>query len=106
MIMNCPQCKGSFENDLNCPDCGVRLVYRTESRVESGELATFAGSDAYRWQRIGAAEGASAASGAWSRFSLGLRISILLLATGLGYLLFHLFGHQLMDMIFGSLGMK
>jgi hypothetical protein len=48
MKMICPQCQESFENQLNCPACGVKLTYKTVGRAKSGELAGFAQSDAYK----------------------------------------------------------
>jgi DNA-directed RNA polymerase subunit RPC12/RpoP len=29
MTMVCPKCSGSFEQSLNCPTCGVRLLYKS-----------------------------------------------------------------------------
>src|SRR5713226_8369307 len=30
MAMVCPQCSGSFEQQLDCPACGVRLLYQVK----------------------------------------------------------------------------
>lgn len=34
MAMVCPQCSGSFEQHLDCPACGVRLVYQVRQGSE------------------------------------------------------------------------
>jgi hypothetical protein len=39
MLMFCPQCKGSFEGVLQCPKCGVRLLFPTDKTRKEGEAA-------------------------------------------------------------------
>src|SRR5579872_5760785 len=68
MAMYCPQCSTSFEQRLQCPTCGVRLIV-PESRRGRG-LALFARG----WQHT-----------AWGRVIISL-----LLAQGLFYGLRHL----------------
>jgi len=70
MAMVCPQCRGSFGQRLNCPKCGVRLVFRDsrhrQEDASDGLPAT--------WQQT-----------PWGRLTIGL-----LLAQGLNYVLLHL----------------
>src|SRR5438105_15600753 len=70
MAMLCPQCRGSFAQRLNCPKCGVRLLYQ-DGRHRSEE--TSEGQTA-SWQQT-----------PWGRLIVGL-----LLAQGLYYVLRHL----------------
>jgi hypothetical protein len=46
----CQRCQRAFENRLECPDCGRRLVYANE-RSGSHDMSAFAGSDAFRWNQ-------------------------------------------------------
>jgi hypothetical protein len=69
MAMLCPQCHGSFSQRLNCPRCGVRLVYQDTRRPESNLDGLPAS-----WQQT-----------PWGRLVVGL-----LLAQGLYYVLRHL----------------
>ena len=69
MAMFCPQCSTSFEQRLQCPTCGVRLVV-PESRRSRGGIALLA----HGWQHT-----------PWGRLFIGL-----LLAQGLFYGLRHL----------------
>jgi hypothetical protein len=57
MAMVCPQCFGSFEQHLDCPACGVRLLYQVRRGAED------------QWQQT-----------PWGRIVVGL-----LLAQGLAY---------------------
>jgi hypothetical protein len=67
MAMVCPQCNRAFAQQLNCPDCGGRLLYQANTRGPgavddaSGEVA--------QWQQT-----------PWGRMAIGL-----ILAQGLGY---------------------
>lgn len=63
MSMVCPQCKGAFEQSLQCPKCGVRLMYQPDPAG--------AGSDQRhaKWQQT-----------PWGRILFGL-----ILAVGLNY---------------------
>src|SRR5262249_9521726 len=63
MAMVCPQCNGSFEQRLNCPSCGVRLLYQAAVRP-GGEVLP---GDPDQWQHT-----------PWGRIFIGL-----LLAQGL-----------------------
>jgi hypothetical protein len=69
MAMHCPQCHGSFSQRLNCPRCGVRLVYQDSRRPEDS-----LGGLPASWQQT-----------PWGRLVVGL-----LLAQGLYYVLRHL----------------
>jgi hypothetical protein len=40
MLMICPQCKGSFEGVLQCPKCGVRLLFPTDKTKKEGTAST------------------------------------------------------------------
>jgi hypothetical protein len=70
MAMVCPQCSGTFEQRLQCPTCGIRLLYQVtpvrSARATAGEGA--------QWQQT-----------PWGRILIGL-----LLAQGLYYGLRHL----------------
>ena len=71
MAMVCPQCNQAFEQRLNCPQCGVRLLYQFTRRADKLALV---GPDA-TWQQT-----------PWGRICVGL-----LLAQGVYYVLRHLF---------------
>lgn len=66
MSMLCPQCRRSFEQRLDCPDCGVRLLF--DAGLESGANRSRQRSQD-GWQQT-----------PWGRLAVGL-----LLAQGLGY---------------------
>jgi hypothetical protein len=70
MAMVCPQCNDSYEQRLQCPSCGVRLIYQ-QSRPTASSTAPEQGG---RWQQT-----------PWGRILVGL-----LLAQGLYYGLRHL----------------
>src|SRR5438552_1193457 len=66
MSMVCPQCNRSFEQRIECPDCGVRLLFhahlgKSRQPLEHAEEST--------WQQT-----------PWGRMAIGL-----VLAQGLGY---------------------
>src|SRR6516225_9943625 len=63
MAMVCPQCNGSYEQSLNCPTCGVRLLY--ESR--------------------GCGVGQASADDQWLHTPLGRVVAGIFLAQGLAY---------------------
>jgi hypothetical protein len=70
MAMVCPQCNGTFEQRLQCPNCSVRLLYQASSRRrDAGGLAP---DDS--WQQT-----------PWGRIIVGL-----LLAQGIFYVLHEL----------------
>src|SRR5579864_3121891 len=70
MAMLCPQCQGSFSQRLNCPNCGVRLVYRDS--------------------RHGSDDGPDGLPASWQQTPWGRLVVGLLLAQGLYYVLRHL----------------
>jgi len=70
MAMLCPQCLGAFAQRLNCPKCGVRLVYRASRHAATDSADGLPAS----WQQT-----------PWGRLIVGL-----LLAQGLYYVLRHL----------------
>jgi hypothetical protein len=49
--MYCEKCEQTFENHMQCPDCGARLVYPSERRSGERDMSAFAGSDAFRWKK-------------------------------------------------------
>src|SRR5262245_32880201 len=67
MAMVCPQCNRAFEQHLNCPDCGGRLLFQANTRAVSSD-ADNAG-DAGQWQQT-----------PWGRMMVGL-----IMAQGLAY---------------------
>jgi hypothetical protein len=72
MAMVCPQCKQSYDQQLDCPTCGTRLGYQLSSFVpEAGPAVP----REENWEHT-----------AWSRLAVGL-----LLAQGLAYGTQHLF---------------
>lgn len=75
MAMVCPQCSGSFEQRLQCPTCGVRLVYHQAAQGGGGTADSSS-----RWQQT-----------PWGRILIGV-----LLAQGLYHGLRHLFTAGLM----------
>jgi hypothetical protein len=70
MAMVCSQCRGVFEQRLNCPDCGVRLLFQARLG-QANNLGTPAPSE---WQQT-----------PWGRMAIGL-----VLAQGLGYGMQHM----------------
>src|SRR5262249_15604951 len=64
MSMVCPQCNGSFNQRLNCPMCGVRLLYQAGRQAPGGGPG-----QSGQWQNT-----------PWGRILVGL-----LLAQGLYY---------------------
>jgi hypothetical protein len=66
MAMVCPQCKGSFEQALQCPSCGVRLLYQSRIRTAGGP-------------------GLPAEDGQWQHTPWGRMLIGVLLAQGLAY---------------------
>jgi len=73
MAMVCPQCNRAFEQLLNCPDCGGRLLYQVRSAKPALD-DTPVGGDFSQWQQT-----------PWGRLAIGL-----VLAQGLAYGLQHL----------------
>jgi hypothetical protein len=71
MAMVCPQCNGAFEQRLNCPTCGTRLLYQVTRRA----LSASANGDDDDWQKT-----------PWGKIVIGL-----LIAQGGYYVLRHLF---------------
>lgn len=67
MAMVCPQCNVTYEQRLQCPGCGVRLLYQASARRRSSEVCRPEDS----WQHT-----------PWGRLFIGL-----LLAQGLYYVL-------------------
>ena len=67
MAMVCPQCNRAYEQQLNCPDCGGRLLFQANSRAVSAEERN--GGDGGQWQQT-----------PWGRILAGL-----ILAQGLAY---------------------
>ncbi len=67
MAMVCPQCHRTFDQSLNCPDCGGRLLYQANSRSITPEVNS--NGDVGQWQQT-----------PWGRMAVGL-----ILAQGLGY---------------------
>jgi hypothetical protein len=67
MAMVCPQCNRTFDQSLNCPDCGGRLLFQANSRNVSPEVISKL--DSAQWQQT-----------PWGRMVVGL-----ILAQGLGY---------------------
>ncbi|MCI0380547.1 MAG: YrzE family protein [Gemmataceae bacterium] len=65
MSMVCPQCNNTYEQKLNCPTCGVRLMYSAPIRTTSDDSLP----DAGQWQQT-----------PWGRMFVGLA-----LAQGLSY---------------------
>ncbi len=41
MALVCPQCKGSFDKSLQCPSCGVRLLYESRGERAAGSSRGF-----------------------------------------------------------------
>jgi hypothetical protein len=76
MAMVCPKCQGSFEGTMQCPRCGVRLLYQREAR--GNEHGTVAAGDEK-----------------WHQTPLGRTIAGLVLSSGLGFGLLHLFASSL-----------
>ena len=68
MAMVCPQCASSYEQRLQCPTCGVRLLYDFRGPKPAAQAA------AVRWQQT-----------PWGRILIGL-----VLAQGLYFGLQHL----------------
>jgi hypothetical protein len=66
MAMVCPQCSGTFEQRLQCPSCGVRLVYQA---FRPSGVVTSEGDSSSSWQHT-----------PWGRILVGL-----LVAQGLSY---------------------
>jgi hypothetical protein len=53
MAMVCPQCNGSFEQRLQCPACGVRLLYQASRQASAAGVPGQAGQWQHtRWGRI------------------------------------------------------
>lgn len=77
MAMVCPQCKGAFEQHLNCPACGVRLLYQPHLAANA---AAEAGEEGGQWEQT-----------PWGRLVVGV-----VLAQGLAYGLQLLFTAGLM----------
>src|SRR5262249_37844879 len=71
MAMVCPQCNKAYDQRLNCPQCGVRLLYQLTGRTEKFNLVELEA----QWQQT-----------PWGRLLVGL-----LLAQGVYYVLRHLF---------------
>ncbi|HWY88337.1 MAG TPA: hypothetical protein VNX28_16615, partial [Gemmataceae bacterium] len=67
MAMVCPQCNRAFEQQLNCPECGGRLLFQANTRSSTPELAS--AGNLSQWQQT-----------PWGRMAVGL-----ILAQGLGY---------------------
>jgi hypothetical protein len=65
MAMVCPQCKGSFEQSLHCPTCGVHLLYQTRLPRRDSQTA--------------------GPGGQWLQTSVGRMAAGMLLAQGLAY---------------------
>jgi hypothetical protein len=76
MAMVCPQCKGSFEQHLNCPTCGVRLLFQAHFSADPSP----SGEEGGQWEHT-----------PWGRLLVGL-----VLAQGLAYGLQLLFTAGLM----------
>src|SRR3954451_15976025 len=72
MSMVCPQCNRAFEQQLNCPECGGRLLFQANTRATASDDS---GSDLTQWQQT-----------PWGRMLVGL-----ILAQGLAYGLQQLF---------------
>src|SRR5437762_7425283 len=64
MAMVCPQCSASFDKSAHCPNCGVRLLYRSRRR----------GGDSHDGE-----------SSQWVHTPLGRIIAGIMLAQGLAY---------------------
>src|SRR5262245_41992899 len=60
MAMVCPQCNNSFEQRLQCPGCGVRLIYQHSPRGRSAAASEEEG----RWQQT-----------PWRRILVGLLLA-------------------------------
>jgi hypothetical protein len=73
MSMVCPQCKQSFEKNIDCPSCGCRLMFQLTTY--RGDMATTPVSSENDWPHT-----------PWGRIVVGL-----LLAQGLAYGVQHLF---------------
>jgi hypothetical protein len=67
MAMVCPQCNRSFEQHLNCPECGGRLLFQANTRTSAPEENSV--DDLSQWQQT-----------PWGRMAVGL-----ILAQGLAY---------------------
>lgn len=76
MSMACPQCERSFEQRIDCPDCGVRLLFHARvGHASSGlPLGRAGGDEIASWQET-----------PWGRMAIGL-----VLAQGLAYGIQHL----------------
>lgn len=66
MAMVCPQCKNSYEQQLQCPACGVRLLFQAQLPITASTAA-------------------EPEEGGWQKTPWGRLVAGLLLAQGLSY---------------------